>query len=265
MKWFRSLWLIARHTWAEVVLSRVFTIFGLLGAALIGASVFLTNFHFGSAEIRFINDLGQGAISLFGSILVVTLGSQLFFREIEQRTVLPILARPVTRSQFLLGKFLGTLAPILFFVLGMLILVSILLWWRSQSLAVDPSINRASLEEILAEGWTAGFFQVLKFCVLGSMVFAVASFANSFSYTVSMGFALFFAAHLVHLAIDFYQAGQGVFSTALGFFLAYFLPDFRIFNEPPPDPEFLRVFGYAAIYTIVYLTVAVGFFQRREL
>jgi len=261
----RSLWLIARHTWTEVVLSRVFTIFGLLAAALIGASIFLTNFHFGSAEIRFINDLGQGAISLFGSILVVTLGAQLFFREIEQRTVLPILARPVTRSQFLVGKFLGTLAPIVLFTLGMLILVSILLWWRSQSLPEDPSINRASLEEVLRAAWTSGAFQVLKFFVLGSMIFAVASFATSFSYTVSMGFALFFAAHLVHLAIDFYQAGEGILYTVLGFFFAYFLPDFRVFNEPPVDPEFGKTVGYAAIYTGVYLSLAVGFFQRREL
>lgn len=261
----RPIVLIARHTWTEVILSRVFTIFGLLAAALVGASIFLTNFHFGSAEIRFINDLGQGVISLFGSILVVTLGAQLFFREIEQRTVLPILARPVTRSQFLLGKFVGTLAPIIIFTLGMLILVSLLLWWRSQSLAEDPSINRASLGGLLRETWTAGGFQILKFLVLGSMVFAVASFANSFSYTVSMGFALFFAAHLVHLAIDFYQAGEGVFFAALSFFLAYCLPDFRIFNEPPVDPEYWKAILYSFVYTGVYLSLAVGFFHRREL
>lgn len=261
----RPILLITRNTWTEVILSRVFTIFGLLAAGLIGASLFLTDFHFGSAEIRFINDLGQGAISLFGSILVVTLGAQLFFREIEQRTVLPILARPVTRSQFLLGKFVGTLAPILLFVLGMLILMSVLLWWRSQSLPEDPSINKASLGEVLRDAWTSGFFQVLKFFVLASMVFVIASFANSFSYTVSMGFALFFAAHLVHLAIDFYQSGEGFLATVLGFFFAYFLPDFRVFNEPQVDPDFLKTIGYAVIYTGVYLSVALAFFHRREL
>ncbi|MEM0965938.1 MAG: ABC transporter permease subunit [Verrucomicrobiota bacterium] len=265
MKGLKSLWLIARHTWTEVVLSRVFTIFGLLAAGLIGASLFLTDFHFGSAEIRFINDLGQGAISLFGSILVVTLGAQLFFREIEQRTVLPILARPVTRSQFLVGKFLGTLAPILVFVFGMLLLLSALLWWRSQTLTDDPSINRATLEGVLGEAWVAGLFQVFKFFVLASMVFAVASFAQSFSYTVSMGFALFFASHLVHLAVDFYQEGETLFSRSLAFFFAYALPDFRIFNEPSLDPAYWKVLGYAAIYSVAYLGIAVGFFQKREL
>ncbi len=257
--------LIARHTWSEVVLSRVFTIFGLLAAALACGSVFLTNFHFGSAEIRFINDLGQGAISLFGSILVVTLAAQLFFREIEQRTVLPILARPVNRPRFLLGKFLGTLAPILVFVLGMLVLLSLLLWWRSGSLDIDPSLNRVTLGGALAEAWTAGYFQMLKFFVLGAMVFAVASFAQSFSYTVSMGFALFIASHLVHLAIDFYREGEGTLARVAGFLFATVLPDFRVFNEPTPDPHLFRVTGYAAVYTIVFLGVAVGFFQRREL
>jgi len=265
MKGLRALWLIARHTWVEVVLSRVFSIFGLLAAALVCASIFLTNFHFGSAEVRFINDLGQGAISLFGSILVVTLAAQLFFREIEQRTVLPILARPVTRSQFLLGKFLGTLAPILVFVLGILILLTLLLWWRSSSLEQDPSVNKAVLPLLLAEAWTSGFFQMLKFAVLGSMVFAVASFSQSFSYTVSMGFALFFASHLVHLAIDFYREGENLFSQGLAFFFAYALPDFRIFNEPPADPDYLKAILYASTYSLIYLFVATRFFQRREL
>ncbi len=262
---FRSILLIARHTWAEVVLSRVFTIFGLLGFALVGASVFLTNLHFGSAEIRFINDLGQGALSLFGSVLVVTLGSQLFFREIEQRTVLPILARPVTRSRFLLGKFAGAMMPILLFSLGILVLLTALLWWRSGTLAEDVSVAKVTLGGILGEAWTAGFFQVLKFFVLGAMVFAVASFAQSFTYTVSMGFALFIASHLVHLATDFYREGTTVLSRSLAFFLAYALPDFRIFNEPVADPDFLKTIGYALVYTGVFLGVAIGFFHRREL
>lgn len=265
MNFLRTVFLIARHTWAEVVLSRIFSIFGLLAVALVAASVFLTNLHFGSAEIRFINDLGQGALSLFGSVLVVTLGAQLFFREIEQRTVLPILARPVTRSQFLLGKYFGTLIPIFLFSLGILLLLTVLLWWRSGTLAQDVSVAKVTLSGILGEAWTAGLFQVLKFCILGAMVFALASFAQSFTYTVSMGFALFVSSHLVHLATDFYREGATFFSRALAFFLAYALPDFRIFNEPVADPDTLGAIGYAVIYTAVFLGVAVGFFQRREL
>lgn len=265
MTMLRTALLIARHTWTEVVLSRVFVIFGVLAVVLVGASVSLTNLHFGSAELRFINDLGQGALSLFGSVLVVTLGAQLFFREIEQRTVLPILARPITRTGFLLGKFLGTLLPILLFSLGILILMTLLLWWRSGTLVEDVSVASVSLSEVLRVAWIGGFYQLLKFCVLGAMVFAVASFAQSFAFTVSMGFALFIASHLVHLATDFYREGATLLSRSLAFFLAYALPDFRIFNELIEDPLVFRTLLYAGVYTVVFLAVAVGFFQRREL
>lgn len=167
--------------------------------------------------------------------------------------------------QFLLGKFVGTLLPIFLFSLGILVLLSILLWWRSDTLVQDISVARVTLPQILAEAWTSGLFQVLKFCVLGAMVFAVASFSQSFTYTVSMGFALFIASHLVHLATDFYREGETVFSRTVAFVLAYVLPDFRIFNEPVADPDFLLTIGYAAIYVVVFLGVAIGFFQRREL
>jgi len=256
---------IARQTWMEVVLSRVFSIFGFTALALVAGSIFLTRFHFGSAEIRFINDLGQGTISLFGSILVITLGAQLFFREIEQRTVLPILARPVSRHQFLLGKFMGTLFPILVFTLGMLVLLSVLLWWRSATLSDDHSLNVVTLQQMLGEAWLGGFFQILKFLVLGSMVFAIASFAQSFTYTVSMGFCLFFASHLVHLAVDFYQRGESLFAQTIGFLFAYILPDFRIYNELGADVDVGSVCLYTLIYTIIYLSFAAVLFHRREL
>lgn len=262
---FSSALQIARHTWIEVVLSRVFSIFGFTALALVAGSIFLTRFHFGSAEIRFINDLGQGTISLFGSILVITLGAQLFFREIEQRTLLPILARPVSRQQFLLGKFIGTLLPILVFTLGMLLLLSLLLWWRSGTLSEDHSLNVVTLREMLREAWLGGFFQMLKFFVMGSMVFAVASFAQSFTYTVSMGFCLFFASHLVHLAIDFYQRGETLFAQTIGFLFSYVLPDFRIYNELGADVDILRVCLYTLVYTVVYLSFAAVFFHKREL
>lgn len=261
----RPVLLIARHTWTEAVRSRVFSVFGLIALGLVGGSLFLTQFHFGSAELRFIHDLGQGSILLFGSVLVVTLGAQLFFREIDQRTVLPILARPVNRHQFLLGKYLGALLPILLFTLGILLVTSLLLVWRSDSLAEDVSLNALTLEGILSDTWRQGLLQALKFLVLAAMVFAVASFATSFTYTVSMGFALFFASHLVHLANDFYGRAESLAGRTVAFVLGHVLPDFRVFNEPGPDASLAGVSLYAALYAGAFLVLALLFFRQREL
>lgn len=257
--------LLARHTWTEAVRSRVFTVFGLVGAGLVGGSIFLTQFHFGSAELRFINDLGQGAILLFGSVITVALAAQLFFREIDQRTLLPILVRPVNRFQFLLGKYLGALLPVVAFTLGMLVLLTGLLWWRSGMHGTDVFDEVIGFSAMASEAWTAGLLQLVKFFLLGAMVFAVASFASSFTYTLSMGFALFFCGHLVHLATDFYRSGGHGVGAVIGFLLSYILPDFRIFNEIPAEGGFLGAVVYGLIYTAVFLGIASFFFQRREL
>ena len=56
---------------------------------------------------KIIKDLGLGAMDLFGTLIAVLVGVQLVSKEIERRSLYALLARPLSRGEFLVGKFFG--------------------------------------------------------------------------------------------------------------------------------------------------------------
>ncbi len=94
----------------------------------------LRDFHFGSSELKFIADLGGGALACFGAVLTVVTTAQLFFSEIERRTVLTLLAKPVWRMEFVLGKFAGVALMTGAFCLLLTGLLAVVLWFRESAL-----------------------------------------------------------------------------------------------------------------------------------
>ena len=122
----RRIWFIARLTLTEAFRQRFLTVIVLLGIAMIAGARAMGTFDFGSSELKFTADLGFGAITFFGTILAVAMTAQLFFAELESRTALTLLARPVRRAEFIFGKFLGVvLALFAFAALMILILRSV--------------------------------------------------------------------------------------------------------------------------------------------
>ncbi|HTB63264.1 MAG TPA: ABC transporter permease, partial [Opitutales bacterium] len=127
----RQIGQIARLTFLEAVRQRFFNFLVLLSVALIGCASFIRQFDFsGDNELRFIADFGLGGIMLFGSILAIVATAQLFFGEIENRTALTMLAKPVRRWSFITGKLFGVSLLLLVFVVILTGLLAAYLWWR---------------------------------------------------------------------------------------------------------------------------------------
>ena len=123
----RTHW-IARITFLEAVRQRLFSFLLLLGAALAVSSVAFRFLNFGHGELKFVADFGFGILFLFGSLLAVVMTAQLLYAELDNRTALTLLAKPVSRSEFLLGKFFGVWAVLgVFIVLLCSILAGVLL------------------------------------------------------------------------------------------------------------------------------------------
>jgi ABC-type transport system involved in multi-copper enzyme maturation permease subunit len=66
--------------------------------------------------LRVVSDLGAASISIYGIIVAVVLGATSLYREIELKTIFPILARPIRRSEYLVGKYLGTVLTLAVFI-----------------------------------------------------------------------------------------------------------------------------------------------------
>ena len=58
-------------------------------------------------DVKIIKDLGLAAASLMGVLIAVFIGIGLVAKEVERRSIYSLLSKPITRSQFILGKYLG--------------------------------------------------------------------------------------------------------------------------------------------------------------
>ncbi len=97
---------IAMNTFKEAVRDRILYAILVFAIAMIAGTVILARLGAGSGE-KVIRDFGLGFISIFGTLIAVFLGIGLVHKEIDRRTIYTIVSKPIHRSQFILGKYLG--------------------------------------------------------------------------------------------------------------------------------------------------------------
>lgn len=108
---------IALNTYRESVRARI-----LIGLAGVAFAVSLYSLVVGSFTLksapRVVTDLGAASISLFSIAVAIIIGATSLHRELEQKTIFPILARPIARAEYLVGKYMGTLLTIGVFIMA---------------------------------------------------------------------------------------------------------------------------------------------------
>lgn len=106
---------MAANTYREAVRARV--LHGLFGLALLTAGYSLVVGEYALRNsARVVSDLGAASVSLYGVVVAVVLGATSLYRELELKTIFPILARPIRRPEYLAGKFCGTWLTIVVFI-----------------------------------------------------------------------------------------------------------------------------------------------------
>ena len=105
------------NTYREAVRAKV--LHGLFGLSLATAGYCIVVGQFASAAAgRVLSNLGSASLALYGVFVAIVLSATALHREIELKTLFPILARPISRSEYLVGKYLGTLCTLALFVIG---------------------------------------------------------------------------------------------------------------------------------------------------
>src|SRR6266850_151272 len=99
---------IAVTTFTELVRLKVFYFLLLFALLLIGNSVFMAQLSF-QQEFQVLKDVSLGAMSIFTSLLAIIATAQLIPRDLEDRTIHSILAKPVRRLEYLAAKLGGVL------------------------------------------------------------------------------------------------------------------------------------------------------------
>lgn len=106
---------IALNTYREAVRARILHGLFALAIATAGYSLVVGAFALNSS-LRVVSDLGSASISVYGIVVAVVLGATSLYRELELKTIFPILARPIRRPEYLVGKFLGTVLTLGVFI-----------------------------------------------------------------------------------------------------------------------------------------------------
>ncbi|HXI02189.1 MAG TPA: ABC transporter permease [Candidatus Saccharimonadales bacterium] len=250
-----KLYAIAINTFREAIRDRILYLILAFAIVLILASRAISLLTVGSEE-KIVKDLGLAAISLFGVATAIFVGVGLVFKEIEKRTIYTLTSKPIRRSQFILGKYLG-LALVLLVNLSIMTLAFYLLLWMKGYL--DANLWKAILLifiELLLVTAFAIFFSSFSSPLLSSL----------FTVTVYLVGHLSWSLRLLEARVPS-AGGKWVLEG-----LYRVLPNLEYLNVkgevvhqiPVPGTDVAWAVLYGLSYTAVVLLAAAGIFRRRD-
>ncbi|HSM81185.1 MAG TPA: ABC transporter permease [Nodosilinea sp.] len=250
---------IARTVFLEVIRDRILYLVALYALLLVIARALLPDIAAGS-EHKILLDLGLAAIHLLSVIVAVFVGTGLVNKEIEKRTVLVLIAKPVSRAEFIVGKHLGLTAvlAVLIAALGAILMLV---------LGVS-GVPFAAASVVLAL-----VFMTLEAALLVAVALAFGVFTSSLLATL-MAFAVYLMGHLSQDLVAFGELSETPAVQRLTHGLYLVLPDLErlnLRNEAAyglallPSPAELWGHGlYGLLYTALLLAVATLIFSRRQ-
>src|SRR6266705_6147629 len=124
---------ITRNTLTELVRLKIFYFLLIFALLLIGNSIFMARLSF-QQEFQMLKDVALGAMSIFTSLLAIVATAQLLPQDIEDRTLYTILAKPVPRFEYVLGKLAGVLLLLAISTVVMTAMFLAVLYSREQTL-----------------------------------------------------------------------------------------------------------------------------------
>lgn len=248
---------IALNSFRKSVRKKVFMLLFLISLVIIATS-HLFAFLSVEEEAKIIKDISLAAISLFGILVALFLASSEISTELERKTVRDVLAKPVRRYKFILGKFFGVLMVV---ALNLLIMSTVFL--------VVLYTKELEVNSIL---WKAIYFTFLELTLITAIATMFSSLTTGIISAAFTGF-VYIVGHLVgYVELLSKQAGTA-FVKALLETSYRVLPNLEKFNIrnavihdiPIPAEVIFKTTLYCLEYVAIFLIVAIVVFERKEL
>jgi ABC-type transport system involved in multi-copper enzyme maturation permease subunit len=250
---------IASHVFREVIRDRILYLTGIFALILIASAAFLPEVAAGT-EDKMLLDVGLAAMGIIGLIVAIFIGTGLVNKEIEKRTVLVLISKPVSPAEFIVGKHIGLSAILLVLLAAMTAIYLLVLLFNQVSFSVLSIL-------------IAVFFLWLELSLIIAVAILLSVFTSSLLATL-----LTVAVYLMgHLSPDIVKLGKLAKNPTLemvtqGIYLI--LPDlsrldlknqavYGLFLLPGSEALLLN-FLYGMIYIILLLAIATLVFSRRQ-
>jgi len=251
-----KVWVIASNTFREALRKKTLYVLLVVAIVAIGTSRFFS-FLAAEDELKMIKDVSFATIEFFGAILAIFTAISAVSGEIEKRTIYTLLAKPITRRNFIIGKFIGqSMIILLNAVLISLFFMGLLV---TKKAVPDVEIFKTLL------------LIYVELLMIGSITLAVATFATD-AFNLIFSFFLFIVGNLTVYGKQIIERTENFVLKGLGEMLYTIIPNYENFNIRDQVVVGVSVswkyIGQTALYGVIYITIAVlvgiYFFQKRE-
>src|SRR5688500_11523259 len=246
---------IARNTFKEVLRDKVFYNLFVFALLMIGSALLLGTLTIGE-QSKIIKDIGLASIDLFGVLIAIFVGVGLISKEIDKRTIYTIIAKPVHRYQFLLGRFAGL----------------VFMMW------VNTAVMLVAFCVILVVGGTSpdsGLMKAVGLMTVAQLIVLSAAMLFSTFTTPTLSGIFTLALYVIgELTPDLKTLSEKLSGVSRGLLSGsyYLLPNLALFNVKGEAVHgvtitagyMLTAIGYGVSYAAVVLLLSCFVFQRRD-
>lgn len=251
------IWIIAKMSLLENSRKQVFHVLCLLMLTVIAGSTLISILTDG-VRLKILKDLCMTTILFGGAMLAIALGATAVPNDVESRVIHPIIARPLTRAQYLIGKFTGTLLTVMLGVLAMSVVFGILIYGYQRS-----------FDSFLV---TAVVFALLEVAVVAALATAFSTLATP-AVSAVLSFLIYICGTI---KIGYFgglieRSSSGI--PKMFYSLIYhILPNLECFNlktalvhgDSVPVSYLLQVAIYGLCYSFFMLALGSAHFARKE-
>lgn len=253
---------LALNTLRETIRDKILYVILLFALLMISSGLLLSRLSM-NEQSKIVLDLGLSSISFFGLIITVFVGTSLLSKEIDKKTIYLLISKPIRRSDFILGKYIGLCLSLFIIVFAMSIAFFAVLWYTMGAQNIDfmswvpNSIMAIALIYVEIILLTAGaiFFSTFATPVMGAM------------FTIG----LYFIGHLSNDIVQFGKLTGQESLVRITEILFYILPDLErlnlknvLINEPISIQVFGNSLGYGFLYILGLLILSMFIFEGRE-
>lgn len=266
----KQIWHLTALTFREGVRDRA--LFGVMGMALVMfVSTIAIVTMFGYDLMKVTIDMNLSVVAFAGLLLCFFININLISKDIDKKTVYCVLSKPISRAQYIVGKYLGTLSLIIAAIFILAVFGAIMVWLIKSSRPEDY---------FEAFSWMcyiqAVIYEVLMFIVLNAVMIFFSSFTTSSFLTLIYSLATYVAGQSIEEVIQFFKKTNAMGDTGKQLFwgvMEYIFPNLSAYDIKVlashgvlmSTGHSLLLACYSLFYTAILLAFAVLIFGRREL
>jgi ABC-type transport system involved in multi-copper enzyme maturation permease subunit len=251
-----KIYTIAKNTLREAIRDKILYIILFFALGMMGFSTMLYYLSM-QQDVKIMKDIGLGMISIFGIIVTIFVGSNMLYKEVDKKTIYTVLSKPVDRTSFIIGKFIG-LSTVLFLVtFGLTIAFYLVLL-----------IKDVPFEVIFLEAILFSYFEML-FMISVTIFFSTLTSPIITTFSTLAVFLTGRSTDAIHLFISKMEEGLGQ-DVMMGIF--YMIPNLEsvnlinqvVYGESIGLKLGAITFVYIFLYIFLLIFISTITFQRKD-